>query len=392
MENTKKTNYGFSTKSIHTGEEPDFREGATGDVVKPIHLSTTYARHEVDKPTAGYEYSRSLNPTRKALEEKLAVLENAKYGLAFASGLAAESTIVLSLLKSGDHIMAFDDLYGGTKRLFNKVFINQGIETTYVDASRISEIKNSIQKNTKMIWIETPSNPLLKLCDIKAIAEITRANDLILVVDNTFLSPYFQNPLDLGADIVIHSSSKYIGGHSDVIGGSVMVSNDAIFEKLKYHQNAIGAIPSPFDCYLTMRGIKTLALRMERHNQNALEIATFLESHKKVNKVIYPGLESHSQHELAKTAKGFGAIISFEISGNINEAKKFLQHLRLFALAESLGGVESLIELPSAMTHASVSQKERESIGITDTLIRVSVGIEDVQDLINDLKQAFDSL
>lgn len=383
------SNYGFATKAIHTGEEPDFSEGGAGDVVKPIHLSTTFARKKVDEPTLGYEYTRSLNPTRKALEEKLAALENAKYGLAFSSGLAAESTILLSLLKPGDHVIAFDDLYGGTKRIFNKVFEGYNFEIDYVDASNAENVEKAIRKNTKLVWIESPSNPLLKLSDIKAVSAITKKHNLVLVVDNTFLSPYFQNPLNLGADIVVHSSTKYIGGHSDVLGGSVMLSDEALYEKLKYYQNAVGAVLSPFDSYLTMRGIKTLQLRMQRHNQNTLEIAHFLEKHPKIKKVIYPGLENHPQHSLAKKqASGFGGIISFELNGTTNDAKIFLEKLKLFALAESLGGVESLIELPAVMTHASIPKVIREQIGITDTLIRVSVGIEDSKDLIDDITQA----
>jgi len=382
--------YGFSTKAVHAGEQPDFREGATGDVVIPIHLSTTFARKKVEVPTAGYEYTRSLNPTRNALELKLASLENAKYGLAFTSGLAAESTILLSLVKPGDHIIAFDDLYGGTKRLINQVFGNFGFEVTYVDAVDPQNVQNAFKETTKLVWLESPTNPLLKLSDIKAIAEITRKKGAVLVVDNTFLSPFFQKPLDLGADVVVHSSTKYIGGHSDVLGGSVMLNDQELYEKIKYHQNSVGAVLPPFDSYLTLRGIKTLALRMERHNGNALEIAHYLERHPKVKKVIYPGLESHPQHKLAtEQATGFGGIISFEIEGTIYEAKAFLEKLQLFALAESLGGVESLIELPALMTHASVAKEIREQIGITDTLIRISVGIEDVADLIDDLEQAF---
>jgi cystathionine gamma-lyase len=381
--------YGFSTKAIHAGEEPDFREGATGDVVTPIHLSTTFARKKVDEPTAGYEYTRSLNPTRNALETKLASLENALFGLAFTSGLAAESTILLSLVKPGDHIIAFDDLYGGTKRLINQVFSNFGFEVSFVDAVDPENVKNAIRPNTKLVWLESPTNPLLKLSDIKAISEITKKTGVVLVVDNTFLSPYFQKPLDLGADVVVHSSTKYIGGHSDVLGGSVMLNDKELFEKIQYHQNSVGAVLPPFDSYLTMRGIKTLAIRMERHNENALKIARYLEQHTKVKKVIYPGLESHPQHELATTqATGFGGIVTFEIEGTIDDAKAFLEKLNLFALAESLGGVESLIELPALMTHASVAKEVRELIGISDTLIRISVGIEDVQDLIDDLEHA----
>jgi cystathionine gamma-lyase len=380
--------YAFSTRSIHAGEEPDFREGASGDVVAPIHLSTTYARKDVDVLTAGYEYSRTLNPTRKALEEKLATLENAKYGLAFSSGLAAETTLALSLLSAGDHVIAFDDLYGGTKRLFNKILNGCGIETTYVDATIPSLIESEIKAITKLVWLETPTNPLLKICDINAIAQITKKQGLILVVDNTFLSPYFQNPLDLGANVVVHSSTKYIGGHSDVVGGSVMVSDNELYAKIKYKQNAIGAILSPFDCFLTMRGIKTLALRMEKHNKNALQIAEYLQDHPKVIKVIYPGLKSHPQHILAsRQTTGFGGMISFEIAGSREQAKIFSKSLKLFSLAESLGGVESLIELPASMTHASLALSERKKIGIFDSLIRMSVGIEDIKDLINDVAQ-----
>ncbi|MDP4266384.1 MAG: cystathionine gamma-synthase [Bacteroidota bacterium] len=392
MENKDKK-YGFSTKAIHAGEEPDFREGATGDVVKPIHMSSTYARKMVDVPTAGFEYSRALNPTRQALETKLAAIENTKYGLAFASGLAAESTLILALLKSGDHVVASDDLYGGTKRLYNQVMSNLGIKISFADANKSENVEKAIIPETKLIWIESPSNPLLKICNIPQISGIAKRHNLILVADNTFMSPYFQNPVDMGADIVLHSSTKYIGGHSDVVGGSIMLSDDILYEKIKYHQNAIGAVPSPFDCFLTMRGIKTLSLRMEKHNQNALAIAKFLEKHHDVEKVIYPGLSSHPQHLLAKVqARGFGGIVSFEIKGDLNTTKKFLQSLKVFALAESLGGVESLIEHPATMTHASVAAEDRAKLGISDTFIRISVGVEDVNDLINDLEQAFSKL
>lgn len=389
---TKYNQYGFDTNAIHAGEKPDFREGATGDVVVPIHLSTTFAREKLDEPTGGYEYTRSLNPTRKALEEKLATLEGAKYGLAFSSGLAAETSVSLALLKSGDHIIASDDLYGGTKRLFNKIFTEYNIEITYVDTVDASNVEKSVRPNTKMVWLESPTNPLLKLSDIAAVGAITKKNNIVLVVDNTFLSPYFQSPLTLGADIVLHSSTKYIGGHSDVLGGSVMLSDDDLYQKLQYYQNAVGAVLSPFDSYLTIRGIKTLGLRMQRHEENALLIGAFLESHPNVTKVIYPGLKSHPQYELAqKQTRGSGGIISFEIKGDINDAKHFLESLELFALAESLGGVESLIELPSLMTHASVAKEEREKIGITDTLIRLSVGVENAKDLIADLERTLDS-
>jgi cystathionine gamma-lyase len=387
----KELQQGFATKAVHAGEDPDFRDGATGDVVVPIHLSTTFAREKVNIPTAGYEYVRSLNPTRKALETKLAALENANYGLAFSSGLAAETTLLTTLLKSGDHIVAFDDLYGGTKRLFNNIFNNYNIGVTFVDATDTAFVEKAILPQTRLIWIESPSNPLLKICDIAGISKIAAAHKLLLVVDNTFLSPYFQKPLDLGADIVVHSSTKYIGGHSDVLGGALLLNSPEYYEKLQYHQNAIGAVLSPFDSYLTLRGVKTLALRMEQHQQNAFHIAGFLLQHPKVKKVIYPGLESHPQHSLAKTqSTGFGGVLSFEIAGAQSDAEAFLERLRIIALAESLGGVESLIELPSAMTHSSVPKEIREQVGITDTLIRLSAGIENINDLIADVKQALD--
>lgn len=388
----KYSQYGFDTKAIHAGETPDFRDGATGDVVVPIHLSTTFAREKVEEPTAGYEYTRSLNPTRKALEEKLAALENAKHAFAFSSGLAAETSVILALLKAGDHIIASDDLYGGTKRLFNKIFNEYKIEVSYIDTIDILNLEKSVRPNTRLVWLESPTNPLLKLSDIAAVSTITKKEGLILVVDNTFLSPYFQRPLNLGADIVLHSSTKYIGGHSDVLGGSVMLSDDNLYHKIQYYQNAVGAVLSPFDSYLTLRGIKTLGLRMQKHEENALLIGAFLEEHPNVTKVIYPGLKSHPQYDLArKQTTGSGGIISFELKGNIDNSKHFLESLHLFALAESLGGVESLIELPALMTHASVSKEEREAIGITDTLIRLSVGIENIEDLITDLKNALDT-
>jgi cystathionine gamma-lyase len=385
--------YGFSTNSIHAGEEPDFSEGATGDVVVPIHLSTTFARKQVEIPTAGYEYTRSLNPTRKALETKLAALEKARYGLAFSSGLAAETTVLLALLQSGDHIVAFDDLYGGTTRLFNNVFNEYGIHVSYVVATDATRVEKAILPHTRMVWIETPSNPLLKVCDIRAIAAIAHKHNLILVTDNTFLSPYFQNPMEAGADVVVHSSTKYINGHSDVLGGAVLLSDPALYERIQHRQNAVGAVLSPFDSYLTLRGIKTLSLRMEQHQKNALAIAHFLERHPKVSRVIYPGLESSPQYKLSKLqTSGHGGVLSFEIKDSIADAKTFLENLHLFALAESLGGVESLIELPSVMTHSSVAKEVREQVGITDTLIRVSVGIEDINDLIRDLEQALEQV
>lgn len=379
----------FSTRAIHAGEEPNFKEGGCGDVVVPIHLASTFARKEIEKPTNGYEYSRTQNPTRLALETRLASLENSKYGLAFSSGLAAEATLLLSLLEKGDHVVAFDDLYSGTKRLLNQSLSNFGISVTYVDATDPKNVENALLNNTKLIWLETPTNPLMKLCDIQAISKVAKERDIIVVVDNTFLSPYFQNPLELGADISLHSTTKYIGGHSDVVGGAIMLSDERLYSKILFNQNAIGAVPSPFDCFLVLRGIKTLAVRMERHNYNALKIAKYLELHSRIGKVNYPGLKSHPYHELAsRQQSGFGGMLSFEIKGDVNDVKVFLQRTKIFALAESLGGVESLIEHPWLMTHSSLPQKARESCGITQNLIRVSVGIEDVTDLISDLEQA----
>ncbi len=384
----------FETKAIHVGEEPNLKDGGSGDVAVPIHLSSTFARREIGRPTSGYEYSRSGNPTRDALEKKLAALENAKFGLAFSSGLAAETVICATLLKSGDHVVAFDDLYGGTRRLFNKVFSNNfGVEFSYVDARNSDNIKNAIRENTKLVWLETPTNPLMRLCDIKAISGIAQQKGMIVAVDNTFMSPYFQNPLSLGADIVIHSTTKYINGHSDSIGGAIMLSNEEVYGKLKFNQNAMGPILAPFDSYIVARGIKTLALRMEKHNENAIKIAEYLEKHEKVSNVHYPGLKSHPQHELAKKQmSGFGGMLSFEIKGGLKEAQKFLGSLSIFSLAESLGGVESLIEHPALMTHASVPKEDREKIGISNSLVRVSAGIENADDLIEDLENGLREL
>ncbi len=378
----------FSTKAIHCGEEPNLKEGGCGDVVTPIHLASTFARTEIDKPTNGYEYSRTGNPTRYALEKRLAELENAKYGLAFASGLAAETTLALALLKKGDHVVAFEDLYGGTRRLFDHALANFGLEFSYVDATNNENVEAAIKDNTHLVWLETPTNPLLKLCDINAISKIAKKRSLITVVDNTFASPYLQNPLDLGADIVVHSTTKYLGGHSDVVGGAILLSNDELYDKLKFSQNALGAIPSPFDCFLVLRGTKTLAVRMDRHNYNALKLAEYLASHPQVKKVNYPGLETHPQHSLAKKQmNGFGGMISFYLKEGV-AVDRFLRSLKVISLAESLGGVESLINQPAAMTHASITQKERDRIGITNNLLRLSVGIEDVEDLKEDLEQA----
>jgi len=378
----------FGTKAVHVGEEPNLDVGS-GDVVSPIHLSATFARRRAEKPTGGYEYSRTANPTRHALEQRLAALEDSKYALAFASGLAAETTLLLSTLKEGEGVVAFDDLYGGTKRLFNQTLTNFGLSFTYVDARDPRNVERAIDRKTKVIWVETPTNPLLKLCDIRAISEVARRRGIITVVDNTFMSPYFQKPLSLGADVVLHSSTKYLGGHSDVVGGAIMLSDEKVFAKTKFNQNAIGAVPSPFDCFLLLRGIKTLPLRMEKHERNARKVAEHLGSHRRVKRVLYPGLKSHPQHDLARRQmSGFGGILSFELKGSHVDLDRFLGRLKLFALAESLGGVESLIEHPASMTHASISREGREKIGITDNLVRASVGIEDAEDIIEDLDRA----
>ena len=382
-------NYSFDTRAIHVGEKVEFLEGSKGEVVAPIYLSSTYARKEVKNP-GQFQYSRSSNPTRFALEQRYASLEHANYGLGFASGLAAEALLLFTFLKPGDHVVGFDDLYGGTKRLLNQWKEKYNISVSLVDATQSHLVEEAIRPETKLVWLETPTNPLLKVCDIAAISEIAHRHHILVIVDNTFLSPYFQNPTVLGADIVVHSITKYIAGHSDVIGGAIMLNDKNIYEQLKFNQNALGVVPSPFDCYLVLRGIKTLSLRMEKHESNALAIASYLENHPKVERVYYPGLPSHPQYALnLKQAKGFGGMISFEIKGGEKEAVHFLESLELFSLAESLGGVESLIEHPALMTHASITKEEREQAGIKDSLIRVSIGVEDKIDLINDLEQAF---
>ncbi len=380
----------FETQAIHVGEEPNLKEGGSGDVVVPIHLASTFARQQVDRPTCGYEYSRTSNPTRAALEKRLAALEGAKFGLAFASGLAAETTLMLSTLKSGDVVVASDDLYGGTRRLLDKVFAqNYGVSVQYVDAADLGQVEAALKAKPKLVWLETPTNPLLKIADIGEISRLAHGAGSPLVVDNTFASPYLQQPLLLGADAVVHSTTKFINGHSDSVGGALMVSDEALYAKLKFSQNAAGAILSPFDSFLVLRGLKTLAVRMERHQQNAMRVAQFLSAHSRVRKVIYPGLPTHPQHELAKKQmRGFGGMVSFEIDGNASDAKAFLSRLKLFALAESLGGVESLAEHPALMTHACVGAQERTRAGLSDSLVRLSVGIENADDLLEDLKQA----
>ncbi|MGE5399867.1 MAG: trans-sulfuration enzyme family protein [Ignavibacteriales bacterium] len=373
---------GFSTDAIHAGQMPD---PTTGAVITPIYQTSTYAQEELGKHK-GYEYGRTQNLTREALEKNIAVLEKGKYGIAFASGLAAEHAL-MSLVKAGDHVIASNNVYGGTYRLFELVMKDYGIEYSWVDTSDVSNIEKAIKKNTKLVFLETPTNPMLVLTDLRKAAEICRNHALISVVDNTFMSPYFQNPLTLGIDIVIHSSTKYINGHSDVIGGIIVTSSEPVHKRLRYIQNATGGVPSPFDCWLVLRSTKTLAVRMERHNSNAMAIAEYFSKSDLVKKVIYPGLKDHPQHELAKNQmRGFGGMISLEL-GKDEVAKKLLKNVRIFTLGESLGGVESLISHPSSMTHASVPVKEKEKFGLTESLIRLSVGIEDVEDLIEDIER-----
>ncbi|MGB9664990.1 MAG: cystathionine gamma-synthase [Ignavibacteria bacterium] len=374
---------GFSTDAIHAGQKPD---PSTNAVIPPIHLTTTYYQEEIGKHK-GYVYSRSGNPTRDVLQKNLATLEKGKYALAFSSGLAAIHAMS-TLLKSGDHSIVSSDVYGGTYRLFEKVLTNYGISFTFVDTTKIENIENAIQSNTKLVHIETPTNPLLAITDIQEVSNLCKLKNLILSVDNTFATPYLQNPLDLGADIVVHSATKYIGGHSDLIGGVLIFNSDELYEKLKFIQNAIGAILSPFDSWLLLRSVKTLAIRMERHNLNALRVAEFLQAHPKVKNIFYPGLQSHPQHSIAKKQmRGFGGMVSFEVE-DFETAKKVMYRLKIFTLAESLGGVESLVCHPATMTHASIPKEIREKNGLTDGLIRLSVGIEDVEDLLSDLEQA----
>lgn len=372
----------FSTKAIHAGQEPD---PTTGAIITPIYQTSTYVQEGLNKHK-GYEYARTQNPTREALEACLAALEGGKYGLSFGSGLAAEGNI-MNLLSAGDHVICGDDVYGGTYRLFEKVWKRYGLTFTFVDASDVSKIKAAITPNTKMVWVETPTNPLLRLCDIKAIAKMAKEHNLITVVDNTFASPYLQNPLKLGADIVVHSVTKYLGGHSDVVGGAVITSDDKLHETLRFHQNAVGAVPGPFDCWLVLRGVKTLAVRMEAHQKNAMKVAQYLEKHAAVEKVMYPGLTSHPQHALAKEQmNGFGGMVSFVLKGGLESARQFLGSTKLFALAESLGGIESLVCHPVSMTHGSIPKEERDARGVVDALVRLSVGIEDIDDLLADLE------
>jgi cystathionine beta-lyase/cystathionine gamma-synthase len=373
----------FSTVCIHAGQEPD---PSTGAIITPIFQTSTYVQEELGKHK-GFEYARTQNPTRLALEQNLAAIEGGVAAYAYASGMAAINAIT-TLLKAGDHVVVTDNTYGGTFRLFDKVLTKYGLEFSYVDTSQPELIEKAIRPTTRMLFVETPTNPVLRLTDLAAVAAIAKSHDIRLVVDNTFASPCLQRPIEFGADLVIHSTTKYLNGHSDSIGGVVIAAKQEDADWLKFIQNAAGAILSPFDSWLVLRGTKTLAVRMKQHNLNGQMIAEFLESHPKVTKVIYPGLPSHPQHDLAKRQmKGFGGMLSFEVS-SFEEARRVCNSVRLMALAESLGGVETLMTHPSSMTHASVPPERRAAIGLSDSLVRISVGIEDAEDLIDDLKQA----
>jgi cystathionine gamma-lyase len=377
---------GFGTRAIHAGQAPD---PLTGAVMTPVYFTSTYAQTAPGEHK-GFEYSRTHNQTRFALEANLASLEGGKHGFCFASGLAATSTL-LQMFDAGSHVVATDDLYGGTYRLFDKVYRRFGFEFSYVDPmAGAAAVEAAIRPNTRLVWVETPTNPMLKLVDIAAVAEVCKKKGVLLAVDNTFMTPFLQRPLELGADLVMHSTTKYLNGHSDVIGGAVVLNDEELRQRLGFLQNASGAVPSPMDSFLVMRGTKTLHVRMERHEQNARAIADWLQGHPQVEKTIYPGLTSHPQHALArKQQSGFGGMISFVLKGGLDESRKFLSACQVFTLAESLGGVEALIEHPAIMTHASIPPDNRKKLGIDDGFIRLSVGIEDLADLKGDLERAF---
>ena len=376
--------WSFDTRAIHAGQEPD---PVTGAIMTPVFQTSTYVQSSPGEHS-GFEYSRTHNPTRNALEDCLASLEGGKHGVAFGSGCAATATI-MHLLESGAHVVSGDDVYGGTYRLFTRVFDQMGIDFSFVDMTDLEAFESALGDATEMVWLESPTNPMLKISDIAAICDIAHSRGIPVVVDNTFMSPYFQSPLSLGADLVVHSTTKFINGHSDVVGGVVVTDDDEVADRLRFLQNSIGAVPAHMDCWLVMRGVKTLAVRMRQHEENAREIARFLDGHRGVEQVIYPGLESHPQHELAtRQMSGYGGMITFLLGGGLESARRLLENVEVFALAESLGGVESLIEHPAIMTHASVPAEVRAELGISDGLVRLSVGIEDKDDLIADLERA----
>jgi cystathionine gamma-lyase/cystathionine beta-lyase len=377
----------FETLAIHAGERPDKTFGA---VSVPIYQTSTFVFEDVGK-TRGYDYSRTANPTRKVLEDTLAQLEGGKAGFAFATGMAAETTVV-HLLKAGDHVISGDDVYGGTYRLFQNVMHDLGLEFTFLRMNKRQAIEQAIKPNTRMIWIETPSNPLLNITDVKMVVDVARKHNILTVIDNTFATPYFLRPIEYGVDLVVHSTTKYLNGHCDVVGGAVVTTTDELTQKVQFLLNAMGTCASPFDCWLVLRGIQTLPLRMKKHEENAMAVASYLQSHKAVSRVFYPGIESHPGHEIAKRQmKGFGGVVSFELKGGIKAVDNFLRRLKVFSLAESLGGVASLAEHPATMSHASMPPDYRAKIGISDDLIRLSIGLESIEDLIDDLGQALNS-
>ena len=387
MTENKKNSQRLNTRSVHAGFSGD---PGTGALNPPVFLTSTYAQESPGVHT-GFVYARTRNPTRDALEAAMAELEGGTDGIAYGSGSAATASII-QLLDAGDHVVSFDDVYGGTRRVFEKVFARQGLSFSFTDLTVPGAFEAACRPESRLLWIESPTNPMLKMADIADLSRRAHARNMWVVVDNTFLSPYLQNPLALGADLVVHSTTKYLNGHSDTVGGAVVTSVPELAESLRFLQNSVGSIPGPMDCYLCHRGIKTLAVRMERHCSNALEIARFLETHPRIQRTRYPFLKSHPQHQLAlNQTRGGGGIVTFEMNGNLENARRFLESVRIFALAESLGGVESLIEHPAIMTHASVPQKVREELGLSDTLVRLSVGIEDVGDLKEDLAQALEA-
>lgn len=384
----------FSTKAITTAEKPNLSGKTSSDVVSPIHLASTFAKVDFESTTGGFGYSRLTNPTREVIENKLAALENAKYTICYSSGQAAECASILSFLKTNDEILCFDDIYGGTRRLLSKVFNNFNINVKYIDMTNIEHIKSAITDKTKAIWLESPTNPLLQICDIKEICTIAKKHGILSIVDNTFASPFLQKPLDLGADIVVHSMTKYINGHSDSIAGAVVLNDDKLYERLRFVSNSTGMVLSPFDSYLNARGLKTLQIRIEKHCSNALKIAQFLESHNKIKKVIYPGLSSHPQHKLAKEQMNglFGGVVSAYLDADEKQVEIFAKNLDIFILAESLGGVESLFGCPYYMSHGSIDENIKKQLNITKNLLRFSIGIEDVNDLINALNKALNKI
>jgi len=387
MAKTKQHNLKFATKAVHAGQKP---EEITGAVSTPIFATSTYINEKLGV-SKGFDYGRTINPTRTNLENCLAELENGKYGFCFSSGMSAIHCLI-NMFEGGDHIICSDNVYGGTYRLYEQVMKKFGLQYTYVDTSDVTNIENAIQENTKLIYIETPTNPMLGISDLEKINSLAKKKKILTCVDNTFLSPYFQNPLDFGIDVVLHSTTKYLSGHCDIIGGCIVTSIDSIAEKIKFLQNSIGAVPSPFDCFLLLRSIKTLPLRMEKHNSNAIAIAEYLSDKPKVKKIYYPGLTTHPQHHIAlKQTWGFGGIISIDL-GSYENAEKFCNVLEIFQIAESLGGVESLVCHPPSMTHGSIPKEMREKIGLSDGLIRLSVGIEDKDDLISDIENALSEI